>query len=72
MRSHICEPTKIQRGFPMTDGIRSAIVQYLPQQSPPVLRSVLISPISAEVGVEACDNDHNTDTENDRFFVKMA
>jgi hypothetical protein len=56
----------------MTDEISSVITQYLPRQSPPVLRGVVISATSAQAGVEACDNDHNTDTERDMFFVKMA
>jgi hypothetical protein len=33
---------------------------------------MVVSAISAQAGVEACDNDHNTDTERDMFFVKMA
>jgi hypothetical protein len=56
----------------MTNEITPSVVQYLPQLSPPVTRTVVRSAISAESGVEACDNDHNTDTERDIFFVDMS
>jgi len=44
----------------------------IPQQAPPVIRSVVSAAAYGDVGVEASDNDHNTDTEHDLFFVKMA
>ena len=44
----------------------------LPGQAPPVMRSIVSTSISGDSGVEASDNDHNTDTERDIFFVKMV
>jgi hypothetical protein len=44
----------------------------LPPQAPPVTRMVTRSAICANSGMEACDNDHNTDTEHDIFFVDMS
>ena len=44
----------------------------LPAQAPPVMRSIVNALVSGDSGVEASDNDHNTDTEHDLFFVKMA
>jgi len=43
-----------------------------PVQAQPVIRTVVRGAISPDAGVEACDNDHNTDTERDIFFVKMT
>lgn len=44
----------------------------IPQQAPPVIRTVVSASVSGDIGVEVSDNDHNTDTEHDLFFVKMA
>lgn len=43
-----------------------------PSQAEPVIRSVVSAAVSCDTGIEACDNDHNTDTERDIFFVKMT
>jgi hypothetical protein len=43
-----------------------------PRQAPPVTRRTSGGAISALSGMEACDNDHNTDTEHDLFFIKMS
>lgn len=45
-------------------------MQRLPLQSPPVMRAVVKAALGG-AGVEASDNDHNTDTEHDLFFVKI-
>jgi hypothetical protein len=45
--------------------------QRLPLQAAPVKRTVVNSTISFGAGVEASDNDHNTDTEHDIFFIKL-
>lgn len=42
----------------------------LPQQAPPVTRTVCNAMVAG--GVEASDNDHNTNTEHDVFFVDMS
>jgi hypothetical protein len=47
-------------------------VGLLPPQAPPVRRAAVSSAIVAGSGVQACDNDHNTDTEHDIFFIKMT
>jgi hypothetical protein len=46
--------------------------EYGPVQAPPVSRGGPGIALAHGAGIEACDNDHNTDTENDKFFVKMA
>jgi hypothetical protein len=44
----------------------------LPPQTPPVQRAVVSSAVVTGTGVQPCDNDHNTDTEHDLFFIKMT
>jgi hypothetical protein len=56
----------------MISEITPSIVLRLPPQAPPVARIVAGSAICADSGVAACDNDHNTDTEHDIFFVDMS
>lgn len=48
------------------------ITTRIPQQAPPVTRTVVNATIAGDAGIEASDNDHNTDTERDIFFVKMV
>jgi len=52
--------------------VKVETAQRFPLQAAPVLRRVVNSAISGGAGVEACDNDHNTDTERDMFFIKMS
>jgi hypothetical protein len=56
----------------MTHEIPLTIVLHLPSQAPPVMRMTISSAIHAESGIMACDNDHNTDTEHDIFFIDMS
>jgi hypothetical protein len=56
----------------MKSEARIETTQRLPLQAAPVRRQVVNSPVAADSGVEASDNDHNTDTENDKFFVKIT
>lgn len=53
-------------------GAASASLSQLPRQSPPVTRAVVRAAMGDGGGVEASDNDHNTDTERDVFFVKIT
>ena len=46
--------------------------QRLPLQVAPVMRTVVNSAVSSDVGMHASDNDHNTDTERDMFFIRMS
>lgn len=52
--------------------VTPAAVRYLPCQAPPLLRCIVTTAIGDYAGVDACDNDHNTDTEHDLFFVDMS
>jgi len=52
--------------------VKVETAQRFPLQAAPVLRRVVDSAISGGAGVEASDNDHNTDTEHDIFFVDMS
>jgi hypothetical protein len=52
--------------------MQTATARHLPPQAPPVKRAVVSSAIAAGNGVQPCDNDHNTDTEHDIFFIKMT
>jgi hypothetical protein len=56
----------------MTDESKSVSMKHLPRQAPPLLRGTVTSAVTAQGAVIPCDNDHNTDTERDMFFVKMT
>jgi hypothetical protein len=56
----------------MQSEMELGVDQRLPLQAAPVMRTVVNSAVSGDVGVEASDNDHNTDTERDMFFIRMA
>lgn len=56
----------------MQKEIRTETTISIPRQAPPVIRSVVRAAVAGHAGIEASDNDHNTDTEHDLFFVKMA
>jgi hypothetical protein len=43
-----------------------------PSQAAPVYRDLVRTALVSDSGVQACDNDHNTDTERDIFFVDMS
>jgi hypothetical protein len=56
----------------MKNGVGLELDQRLPLQAAPVMRTVVNSALSSDVGLEASDNDHNTDTEHDIFFIRMS
>jgi len=51
---------------------RPATAQRLPCQARPLLRHIGTAAIVGDTGVDTSDNDHNTDTEHDIFFVDMV
>jgi hypothetical protein len=53
-------------------GMPPETTALLPPQAPPVQRAVVSSAVATGIGVQPCDNDHNTDTEHDIFFIKMT
>jgi len=56
----------------MQNPMNREVDQRLPLQVAPVKRTVVNSAVSSDVGMQASDNDHNTDTEHDTFFVRMS
>lgn len=56
----------------MQNKVDVEVNQRLPLQVAPVMRTVVNSAVTGDVGLAASDNDHNTDTEHDTFFVDMS
>lgn len=56
----------------MQNKLDQEVNQRLPLQVAPVMRTVVNSAVSGDVGLATSDNDHNTDTERDMFFIKMS
>jgi hypothetical protein len=56
----------------MTSETTPSKVRCLPPPVRPVMRTVTGAAICSEPGMAPCDNDHNTDTEHDIFFVDMS
>jgi hypothetical protein len=56
----------------MNNQVNAETALRFPVQAMPVTRTVVSSVMATDSGVEASDNDHNTDTERDIFFVDMS